>query len=342
MEFDRIIVDVTSRCNLSCPVCYRKTAGAGEDMPFTRLQALEASCRGIVVSLCGGEPTLRDDLPGIIKLFNRRNRVFLVTNGVRLAVEEYAAMLRESGLEYISFSLNGFSAATYERINGAPLLALKRKALGNMKKLGFKLLLSVLIVKGVNEREVPDIINYCVENRDFIREVRIRGMARFGRHLDAQPYTVAELRDMVAGRMRFDRRDIEAECGLRTRLSRAFSFALASPECSLDFHVKKRAGSFVPCGKGVRGGNGARMGGFADAVRAYGLPALFASACRLAGRRNIPWLHSRDHLKIGLRSWPESLTSPALARCRTGYFSGGEVAPFCLARIREREGCGGP
>lgn len=103
------LIEVTGRCNLRCPVCY---ASAGEQVApepsleriafqMDRLRQASGACN---VQLSGGEPTVRDDLPGIIRMAKARGFALIQcnTNGLRLGTEPgYAASLREAGLDSV-------------------------------------------------------------------------------------------------------------------------------------------------------------------------------------------------------------------------------------------------
>ena len=98
-----MILEVTKRCNMHCPVCF---ASAGEDrekgdIPICEIEKqydfLMAHGGPFNIQLSGGEPTMRDDLPEIIHMGREKGFTFfqLNTNGIRLAREEgYAGKLK--------------------------------------------------------------------------------------------------------------------------------------------------------------------------------------------------------------------------------------------------------
>lgn len=99
-----MILEVTKRCNMHCPVCF---ASAGEDrekgdIPICEIEKqydfLMAHGGPFNIQLSGGEPTMRDDLPEIIHMGREKGFTFfqLNTNGIRLArEEEYAGKLKK-------------------------------------------------------------------------------------------------------------------------------------------------------------------------------------------------------------------------------------------------------
>ena len=330
LGFDKIMIDVTTRCNLKCSVCYR-TRNSQDDLSFDVLKKLAVKYHGKIVSLCGGEPTLRKDLPEVIKLFSKRSRVFLVTNGIALADYGYLKDLKDSGLQYISFSFNGFSDEVYERIHGRSLLDLKLKALNNVKKAGIETILSVLLVKGLNEGQIGAILKYCLDNRDFIKELRIRTMVPISKYLTGEKHSINELINTVCRESGIEKEDVLRELELKKEINSFFKreiFILRS--CSFDFYLRRRGNRFVPAGHNLK--IGAPFGW----IKTYGIKMLINGLLKAGfNRENTPWIHDRDFFKIGLRSWPDKhdIDMEENKKCRTGYYLNGKELSFCHANI---------
>ena len=70
------LIDVTNRCNQRCPVCFANAAAAGyvyepgvdEIREMMQLLTRETPVRNWAIQFSGGEPTVRDDLPAIIRM----------------------------------------------------------------------------------------------------------------------------------------------------------------------------------------------------------------------------------------------------------------------------------
>jgi MoaA/NifB/PqqE/SkfB family radical SAM enzyme len=114
---------VTSRCNLRCRSCViwqRETANELTLDDVDELAALLVDLGCVQVSLGGGEPALRDDLPGIVKAFQSRGiRTRVLTNGVALT-PTVARQLLEVGLTEVSFSLDSLDRAVQENMDNTP------------------------------------------------------------------------------------------------------------------------------------------------------------------------------------------------------------------------------
>jgi uncharacterized radical SAM superfamily Fe-S cluster-containing enzyme len=128
-----------------------------------------------VVQLFGGEPTVRDDLLDIIKIARSHGlRPHVVTNGVRLADEEYAKKFCEARIP-TRFAFDGRSRDIYERLrNSGWAYEKKMKALENLKKYSLrKHAIIAAAAWGINDQYIGDMIQFIHDNRDLISDLGI-------------------------------------------------------------------------------------------------------------------------------------------------------------------------
>jgi MoaA/NifB/PqqE/SkfB family radical SAM enzyme len=102
---------VTHRCNLRCRMCQIwSTAKSEQELDLLRIQALAKIFSRLgtsLVSLGGGEPALRPDLPQIIQAFSSQGiEVRLLTNGVWEDPPQLFNPCFIKGLRHISLSLD--------------------------------------------------------------------------------------------------------------------------------------------------------------------------------------------------------------------------------------------
>lgn len=107
----KIDLNVTNRCNFHCRHCSLDSGGC--KMPELSLKCIErllidAKRLGLEsIDITGGEPTLRQDLPEIIRLCSSLGlKAKLVTNG-SLISEDDIALYRQKGLSSIAVSIDG-------------------------------------------------------------------------------------------------------------------------------------------------------------------------------------------------------------------------------------------
>ena len=190
-----MLLELTGRCNLRCPVCF---AAAGETpAPDPSLAEIEAQYEFLMahggpfnIQLSGGEPTLRDDLPEILRLGREKGFSFfqLNTNGLRLAGEPgYARALKEAGLNTVFLQFDGLSDEAYRILRGRELLAEKQRCLEACAAAGLGIVLVPVIARGVNEDQVGPILRFALEKAPAVRGVHFQPLSYFGRCGLARP-----------------------------------------------------------------------------------------------------------------------------------------------------------
>ena len=105
-----ILVEVTDKCNLNCPHCYHQPDNKATDVPIATLieqiNKLPKECPNIM--LAGAEPTVRKDIFEVVKAITEQcnKRVLVLTNGVKLADEDFVIGLKQAGVVRVSIGLN--------------------------------------------------------------------------------------------------------------------------------------------------------------------------------------------------------------------------------------------
>jgi uncharacterized radical SAM superfamily Fe-S cluster-containing enzyme len=187
------IIDVTNRCNLTCPVCFANAAAAGYVYEPTKeqitgmLENLRATkpVPATALQFSGGEPTIRKDLFDLIRKAKELgfSHVEINTNGLRLSQSvDYCRDLKAAGASTIYLQFDGLTPDVYKFIRGVDLLDIKMKAIENLRAAGFtSSVLVVTLVKGVNDHQLGDIINFAAKNFDAIRCVNVQPVSLCGR-----------------------------------------------------------------------------------------------------------------------------------------------------------------
>jgi MoaA/NifB/PqqE/SkfB family radical SAM enzyme len=125
---------VTPRCGALCHLCDHRTEGALDELDLegcrTVADALGAM-GSLVVSLSGGEPFLRSDLPEIVALLATRHFPLLTTHGW-LVTRERAEAVWQAGLEAASVVIDDADAGRHDErfgVKGAHARAVAALAL---------------------------------------------------------------------------------------------------------------------------------------------------------------------------------------------------------------------
>ena len=143
-----VLLEVTERCNQNCTYCFAK---AGENNAVDpNLKEIERKYdlllewgeeRPFNIHLSGGEPTVRDDLPDIVRMGKYKGFVYIQinTNGRRLAFEEdYTKELKKAGADVIYLQFDGIDDSIYNALRQEALFDIK-KAIENCGKQVFPL-----------------------------------------------------------------------------------------------------------------------------------------------------------------------------------------------------------
>ena len=185
-----VLLEVTSRCDLACPVCYASASRHGADASLAEiggwLDTLAESGGRVHIQLSGGEPTVRDDLPEIVALVRSRGFEFvqLNTNGVRIAREpDYLAALSRAGLDCVFLQFDGVGDDVYQRLRGAKLMRLKTQAIRNCGQAGIGVVLTPTLVPGVNVDQIGAIVDFAIAETPAVRAVHFQPVSYFGRCL---------------------------------------------------------------------------------------------------------------------------------------------------------------
>jgi len=211
-----VLLEITSRCNLNCPVCF---AASGPEDSDPDIETIENWYRLLLhnggpynIQLSGGEPTMRDDLPEIIALGRQLGFTFiqLNTNGLRLAQDaDYVRRLKEAGLSCIFLQFDGTDDVIYQQLRGTRLLAEKQAAIANCANEQLGVILVPTLMPGVNTQNIGEIIEYAVTNIPTVRGVHFQPISYFGRYPQAPqdedrftiPEVINELVQQTSGKL---------------------------------------------------------------------------------------------------------------------------------------------
>jgi uncharacterized radical SAM superfamily Fe-S cluster-containing enzyme len=204
-----VVLDVTGRCNLDCPVCFA-SAGASPK-PDPSVAEIENWCRALLASggpfnihLSGGEPTVRSDLPEIIRKVRSLgfSYIQLNTNGLRLAAEkEYAGTLKEAGLSCVFLQFDGVSDDVFEKIRGKSLLKTKLAAIRNCGEHELGVVLVPMLIPGVNTGQIGGLLRKAITLAPTVRAVHFQPISYFGRYpaepQNADRITIPEIIQLI-------------------------------------------------------------------------------------------------------------------------------------------------
>ncbi|MBE6525949.1 MAG: radical SAM protein [Candidatus Methanomethylophilaceae archaeon] len=186
------VVEVTNRCNLNCPICFATANGCGYDF-HPDIETIKGMFQTVVdyvksprcVQISGGEPTIRDDLPEIVKLAKEMGieHIEVNTNAVRIANDmEYLKALKEAGVDDFYFQFDGTDDEIYMQTRGKPMFEIKERAIKNCSEVGIGITLVVTVSPEINLNHVGEIIKFAASKVPTVKGVHFQPIAHFGRY----------------------------------------------------------------------------------------------------------------------------------------------------------------
>ena len=179
-KVDYLRVSVTERCNFRCQYCMPEKPFSWK--PKENLLSYEDLFKFIKVGIdegirkvriTGGEPLLRDHLEVLIKMiydYDNTVDLALTTNGYLLS--QTAKKLADAGLKRINVSLDSLDQATAWKIAQKDVLATVMKGIEDAQKAGLKVKINCVPMKGINDHEIVDIMNFCKEKGFMVRFIQ--------------------------------------------------------------------------------------------------------------------------------------------------------------------------
>lgn len=179
-EIKHIRFSVTSNCNYNCIFCDRegfipKTTELSVNEITQLCKILAQILKVTKIKFTGGEPLLREEIVKIIrnvsglKLYKD---ISMTTNGFNLA--DKAQDLYEAGLNRINVSLGTLKPDIYKKIYGSDSLNIVLGGLMKAKEVGLTpLKLNYVVLKGINDQEIKDLVNFCAENEFILQLIEL-------------------------------------------------------------------------------------------------------------------------------------------------------------------------
>lgn len=212
--------ETTRRCNLACAHC-RAAAGKGPypgELTTAEGRALLedlATLGQVVVILTGGEPLLREDIFDLAAYgTSLGHRMVMAVNGT-LLTPEIARRLKEAGIQRLSISLDGATAASHDRLRqvaGAFEGALAGIRILQEAGLPFQINTTVI---AANKDELPAIHELAIQLGAAAHHVFVLVPTGRGEEIKDQLLTAAEYEDILRwllARQREGRLHIKPTC----------------------------------------------------------------------------------------------------------------------------------
>ena len=186
-------IEITTRCNMKCPVCYADADSKGRDVPYDdivqMLETIAKEDKDTHLILTGGEPTIHPDFFRIVQKVTELGlirRTFVATNCITIANKDFCKKVYDSGIRKFYFAFDGTDPDACVKLRGS-LISYEsvRKALQNIRELGKAwIILSFTASKEWNLKNLPEAINFAMENQDIVKRLMVTTECYSGRVTD--------------------------------------------------------------------------------------------------------------------------------------------------------------
>jgi cyclic pyranopterin phosphate synthase len=208
-KHDYLRVSVTESCNFRCQYCMpekpfswvpRENLLTFEELFLFIKVAIDEGVKKIRIT--GGEPLLREDLDLFIKMiydYSPSIDLAMTTNGYLLP--QVAGKLKDAGLKRINISIDSLKPEVAHRIAQKDVLPSVLKGVEEALRVGLKVKINMVPMKGMNADEVLDVLEYCKERGMTLRYIEY--MENIHASKEIQRLDTKELLEMIAKRYKF-------------------------------------------------------------------------------------------------------------------------------------------
>jgi 7,8-dihydro-6-hydroxymethylpterin dimethyltransferase len=198
------LIEVTSRCNLNCPVCFADSQPAF-DLSLSQVERMidrfvELEGNPEVLQFSGGEPTIHPDILPMLHAANKKGiqMVMLNTNGIRIAQDDkfLAGLADARPTVYLQF--DGFSDRAHSLLRGQNLLDVKLQALDRLTQAKLDVVLVPTIASHINHDQIGAIVRFGIEH-PAVCGVAFQPMTHAGRYDDFDPLGRETIADVIHG-----------------------------------------------------------------------------------------------------------------------------------------------
>ena len=175
-------ISLTDRCNLRCVYCmpaegvrWQSKEELLSDDELLRVVRLAADVGFTKIRLTGGEPTLRRNLPDLVREIAANpaiTDIAMTTNGILLS--RLAEPLAAAGLKRINVSIDTLDPERFKQITRGGRLDLVMEGIAAAEAAGLTpIKLNAVVIRGQNDHEVADLAGLAYEHPWQMRFIEV-------------------------------------------------------------------------------------------------------------------------------------------------------------------------
>jgi cyclic pyranopterin phosphate synthase len=220
----KLRVSLLDACNFRCSYCMPSEPKFMARQNILSLDELETIVSSLVslgideIRLTGGEPTLRSDLVQVARAMSGLGlrKLGLTSNGFLL--ERYLSGLRLTECQHLNISIDSLNRETFHRIAKRDGYHDTLGAILSAKNLGFQVKVNVVVMRGINDHEINDFVDFAERNRIDVRFLELMAIGVAAPEQSKLFVSAAEILDKIR-RFR-DLQPIEVEPDSTSRVFR--------------------------------------------------------------------------------------------------------------------------
>jgi len=199
-------VSVTDRCDFRCTYCMSEDMNFLPKKDVLSLEELDRLCNTFIdlgvkkLRITGGEPLVRKNIMQLFsnlgkKLGQGLEELTLTTNGSQL--DRYAKDLFDNGVRRINVSLDSLDKDKFKKITRIGELDKVINGIMTAKKTGLKIKINTVALKGINENEILNLVNWCGENKFSLTFIEVMPMGEIGEKRADQYMPLTEVKSLI-------------------------------------------------------------------------------------------------------------------------------------------------
>ena len=204
------LVEVTDRCNLTCPICYSESSPRHgshrslEQVEFMLDCVVRNEGEPDVVQISGGEPTIHPEFFQILDAAKARpiKHLMVNTNGIKIAKDpEFARRLATYMPRFeVYLQFDSLTPGPLLALRGEDLTEVRKRALDRLNEHNISTTLVVTLKKGLNDDQIGGLLEFALKQR-CVRGVTFQPVQSAGRLEDFDPardrLTLGEVRQQI-------------------------------------------------------------------------------------------------------------------------------------------------
>ena len=199
-------VSVTDRCDFRCTYCMSENMEFLPKKDVLSLEELDRLCNTFIdlgvkkLRITGGEPLVRKNIMQLFsnlgkKLGQGLEELTLTTNGSQL--DRYAKDLFDNGVRRINVSLDSLEKKKFKKITRNGDLDKVINGILVAKKAGLKIKINTVALKGINDNEILNLVNWCGENKFSLTFIEVMPMGEIGEKRSDQYMPLTEVKSLI-------------------------------------------------------------------------------------------------------------------------------------------------